>query len=158
MKKITHTLRRTIAVAIVAGVGLASPAVTNAAPPPIQKDRGQVVVQTDDGAFVRITGDTSYGTVKFQYGWSAGTNASDEAVGYWVGVYDVTNSHYEWVIATDEAGAMEFPDAYFKNALPTSGLANGQYKVNFFVRNAYGEPATNVAEIELPFSVTNSAG
>ena len=158
MKNIKHTLRRTVAVAIIAGVGLASPAVTNAAPPLIQKDRGFVVIEKDQGAFVRITGDTSYGTIKFQYGWSANTPASADAVGYWVGVYDITNSHYEWVIATDGAGAMEFPDAYFKNALPTSGLANGEYKVNFFVRNAYGEPATNVAEIELPFSVTNSAG
>lgn len=158
MKNIKHTLRRTIAAAIIAGVGLASPAVTKAAPPTVQKERGSVVVQTDNGAFVRITGDTSYGTVKFQYGWSADTEASDDAVGYWVGVYDITNSHYEWVIATDSAGALEFPDAYFKNAIPTAGLANGQYKVNFFVRNSYDAPVTNVAEIELPFSVTNSAG
>ena len=158
MRNLTQTIRRVVAVAVITGAGLASPSVTNAAPPLIQKDRGFVVIEKDQGAFVRITGDTSYGTIKFQFGWSADTPASAGAVGYWVGVYDVTNSHYEWVIATDDAGAMEFPDAYFKNAIPTWGLANGQYKVNFFVRNSYDEPVTNVAEIELPFSVTNSAG
>ncbi len=161
MKNITHTLRRTVAVAIIAGVGMASPAVTNAAPPLIQKDRGFVVVEKERGAFVRITGDTSYGTVKFQYGWSADTEASDEAVGYWVGVYDITRSGYVW--ATD-TGPIVAPEQLFRNAIPTEGLQNGEYKVNFFVRNYYDDPSmefdetTNVAVIELPFTVSNSWG
>ena len=155
MKNIKHTLRRTVAVAIIAGVGLASPAVTNAAPPLIQKDRGFVVIEKELGAFVRITGDTSYGTIKFQYGWSADTEASDEAVGYWVGVYDITRSVYVWVTDT---GPIDTPEQLFRNAIPTEGLQNGDYKVNFFVRNDYGPPATNVSVIELPFTVSNSWG
>jgi hypothetical protein len=37
----------------------------------------------------------------------------------------------------------------------TAELPVGEYKVNFFVRDSYDEPVTNVAEIELEFSVTN---
>ncbi len=156
MKNITHTLRRTIAVAIIAGIGLASPAVTNAAPPLIQKDRGYVVIEKDQGAFVRITGDTSYGTIKFQYGWSADTPTAANADGYWVGVYDITRSGYVW---STDTGPFDTPEQLFRNAIPTVGLQNGEYKVNFFVRDVYaGENTTNVAEIELEFTVSNSWG
>ncbi len=155
MKNIKHTLRRTVAVAIIAGVGLASPAVTNAAPPLIQKDRGSVVIEQEQGAFVRITGDTSYGTVKFQYGWSAETPASADADGYWLQVYDVTRSISVW--ATD-TGSIYTPEQLFRNAIPTEGLQNGEYTVNFFVRDSYSPETTNVAVIELPFTVSNSWG
>jgi hypothetical protein len=163
MKNITHTLRRTVAVAIIAGIGLASPAMTNAAPPLIQKDRGYVVIEKDQGAFVRITGDTSYGTIKFQFGWSADTDASDDAVGYWVGVYDVTRSGYVW---STDSGPFDTPEQLFRNAVPVEGLQNGEYKVVFFVRSEYNDPSTefidettNVAEIDgLEFTVSNSWG
>jgi hypothetical protein len=94
--------------------------------------------------------------VKFQFGWSAGTDASMEAVGYWVGVYDITRSTYVWVMATDDKGAMDLPEQFFRNARPTVELPIGEYKVNFFVRDSYGDPVTNVAEIELEFSVTTA--
>jgi hypothetical protein len=154
MKNITHTFRRATAVVAVASVGLVSPAVATAAPP-IEKVNS-TALGTDDGAFVRIVGDPSYGTVKFQFGWSAGTDASMEAVGYWVGVYDITRSTYVWVMATDDKGAMDLPEQFFRNARPTVELPIGEYKVNFFVRDSYGDPVTNVAEIELEFSVTTA--
>lgn len=128
-----------VVASVVGGVG-----VTNAAPPEVVRD---------EGAFVRLVGNPADGTAKFQYGWDEDTAAS-EAVGYWVGLYDVTNSHYEWVIAYED---VELPDEFFRNAKPTPDLPNGEYKVVFFVRGSY-EPTTNISDIELPFMVTNSMG
>ena len=143
MKKIKHSLRRVAAVALVAGIGFASPVATQAATP---------TVMTDDGAFVRLLGNPADGTAKFQYGWEESTDASD-AAGYWVGLYDVTNSHYVWVFDT---GPKDLPEELLRNAKPTAELPNGEYKVNFFVRATYNDPVTNISEIELPFTVTNS--
>ena len=126
----------------VAGLFLGGQSTVTAAPP---------VVSTDDGAFVRLLGNPADGTAKFQFGWEEGSAASD-AAGYWVGVYDVTNTHYEWSFDT---GPTDLPDGFFRNAKPTVDLPNGDYKVVFFVRGTYG-PETNLAEIELPFDVTNS--
>ena len=141
MKRIIQTVVSTVAIA---GVMVTNPVATNAMRP---------VIENDEGAFVRIVGNPSDGTVKFQYGWSTGSNASRDAVGYWVGVYDITRSTYVWVMATDDMGAMDFPDQFFRNARPTTELQDGEYKVNFFVRDSYGDPVTNVAEIELEFTV-----
>lgn len=141
MKRRTSLL---LAAAAVSASLVGGSAVSNAAPP---------VVATDDGAFVRLVGNPADGTVKFQYGWDEDTAAS-EAVGYWIGVYDVTNSHYEWVIAYED---VELPEELFRNAKPTEYLPNGEYKVVFFVRGSY-EPTTNISDIELPFDVTNSMG
>ena len=133
------------AIAATAAAGLlvvANPMVSQAAPP--------TVVQ-DDGAFVRMLGNPADGTAKFQFGWSDSTPASD-AAGYWIGVYDVTNSHYVWWMDT---GPVDLPSALTRNAKPTPDLPNGEYKVVFFVRAGY-EPTTNISEIELFFTVTNS--
>lgn len=119
-----------------------SPAVVSAAPP---------VIAEDNGAYVRLVGNPAEGTAKFQFGWGASTPSS-EAAGYWIGLYDVTNSTYVWVT---ETGPVSLPDALMRNAKPTSGLPDGEYKVVFFVRATYG-PATNIAAIELPFTVSRS--
>ena len=133
------------AIAATAAAGLlvvANPMVSQAAPPSVVQD---------DGAFVRMLGNPADGTAKFQFGWSASTPASD-AAGYWIGVYDVTNSHYVWWMDT---GPVDLPSALTRNAKPTPDLPNGEYKVVFFVRAGY-EPTTNISEIELFFTVTNS--
>lgn len=143
MRRITRSSVITAAAAAVAAASVTlSPTITSAARP---------VVAQDDGAYVRLVGNPSDGTVKFQFGWSADTVASD-AAGYWIGVYDVTNSHYEWSFDT---GPTELPEEFFRNAPPTPELPNGNYKVVYFVRGTY-EPATNLAEIELPFTVSTS--
>ena len=136
-------IRRALATVAVAGVAVATPSMISAATPQ---------VATDDGAFVRLVGNPADGTAKFQFGWDESTPSSD-AAGYWVGLYDVTNSHYEWSFDT---GPMDLPEDFFRNARPTAELPNGEYKVVFFVRGTY-EPTTNIAEIELPFTVSNSA-
>lgn len=138
----SHPLRRAAAAAAVAFIGLTLPAKTYAAQPRVAQD---------DGAYVRLLGNPADGTAKFQYGWWADTPASD-AAGYWVGLYDVTNSHYEWSFDT---GAIDLPEQFFRNALPTAYLPDGDYKVVFFVRGTYG-PATNISEIEFPFTVNNT--
>lgn len=129
-------------VAAAAMLVVGGPAATSAATPNVARDHG---------AYVRILGNPADGTVKFQYGWAAKSDASD-AAGFWLGVYDVTNSHYEWSFDT---GAMDMPAALFMNAKPTTELPNGEYKVVFFVRATYVEPVTNLAEIELPFTVSH---
>lgn len=135
-------LRRSIAAVLaVASVAITSSSITKAATP---------IVAPNEGAFVRLLGSPSDGTAKFQFGWAGSTPASD-AAGYWVGLYDVTNSHYEWSFDT---GPVNLPDSFFRNARPTADLPSGEYKVVFFVRASY-EPATNIAEIELPFTVNN---
>lgn len=142
MKNNRRTIRSAVGAAALACIGLTLPAKTYAAQPQVAQD---------DGAFVRLLGNPADGTAKFQFGWSADTPASD-AAGYWVGLYDVTNSHYEWFFDT---GAIELPEQFFRNARPTAYLPNGEYKVNFFVRATY-EPTTNISVIEFPFTVDNS--
>jgi len=131
-----------VAIAAASMVTVGSSAITSAAPP---------VVTQDNGAFVRLLGNPADGTAKFQFGWGADTVASD-AAGYWVGVYDVTHSHYVW---WTETGPVELPDAMTRNARPTTELPNGEYKVVLFVREAY-EPTTNLSAIEAFFTVDNS--
>lgn len=142
MKFSKRPLRLLVAAAIMAGAGLASPIMTHAAAPSVMQD---------DGAYVKILGNPADGTAKFQFGWTKSTPASD-AAGYWLGIYDVTNSHYVWSYDT---GAVDLPNAYFGNARPTPDLPDGEYKVVFFVRATY-EPATNISEIEFPFTVNHS--
>ncbi len=140
MKRILKSVLAATAATSMLIVG--SSTITSAAPP---------AVTQDNGAFVRLLGNPADGTAKFQFGWGSNTIASD-AAGYWIGVYDVTRSHYVWRI---ETGPTELPDAMTLNAKPTSELPNGEYKVVFFVREAY-EPTTNLSAIEAFFTVSNS--
>ena len=142
MRTTNHPILRLAALAVAVCIGLTLPAETRAAQPTVARD---------DGAFVRLLGNPADGTAKFQFGWESGTPASG-AAGYWIGVYDVTNSHYEWSFDT---GPTDLPGEFFRNARPTPSLPNGEYKVVFFVRGTYG-PATNLAEIEFPFVVDDS--
>lgn len=142
MQRIRRSALAAVAAASMLVVGV--PAVTSAAVP---------VVEVNNGAFVRIVGNPGEGTAKFQFGWGDET-ASSDAAGYWIGVYDVTNSTYVWVTDT---GPSEQPDRLLRNAKPTTGLPDGEYKVVFFVRASY-DPTYNIAEIELPFTVDRSGG
>lgn len=140
MKNKKRTLRRAgVAMAILGAIIFGS-SVAQAMPPS---------VTTDDGAFVRMLGNPSEGTVKFQFGWAESTVASD-AAGYWIGVYDVTNSRYIW---NSDTGPIDLPSRLSRNAHPTSELPDGDYKVVFFVRETYAGTVTNLAEIEVPFVV-----
>lgn len=143
MKNKKKLLSACIASTVIVGASAMSLEVSHAAPPRVSQN---------EGAFVRLLGNPADGTAKFQYGWVSGSPASD-AAGYWLGVYDITNSHYVWVFDT---AATELPDHYFHNAQPTADLPNGDYKVVFFVRRTYVEPVTNIAAIEVPFTVSSA--
>jgi len=137
-----RTLRATLGlVAATTMLAVAGPVTSSMAAPPI--------IERDNGAYVRLVGNPADGTAKFQFGWDASTPASD-AAGYWIGLYDITNSRYIWVT---ETGPVPLPDALFLNAKPTPELPNGDYKVVLFVRATYNEPVTNISAIELPFTV-----
>lgn len=127
------------AMAMVVGLGVTSPIPANAALPRVERD---------SGAFVRLVGNPSEGTAKFQFGWAEDTDASN-AAGYWIGLYDETNLRYVWSYDT---GPKDLPSKFFRNAKPTPELPNSEYKVVFFVRGTYG-PETNIADIELFFTV-----
>lgn len=131
-----------VLVAASAMIMLGGPATSSAAEPSVIRD---------NGAYVRLVGEPADGTAKFQYGWDASTPAS-AAAGYWLGIYDVTNSEYVWV---SDTGPVSLPSKLFRNAKPTQHLPNGDYKVVFFVRATYDDPVTNLAEIELPFTVNH---
>lgn len=142
MRSNRRRVRKLVAVATVIGISLAGSSMAQAVRPS---------VTTDDGAFVRMLGNPTDGTVKFQFGWASSTVASD-AAGYWVGVYDVTNSKYIW---NSDTGPVDLPDQLKRNGRPTTELPDGRYKVVFFVRETYVQPVMNLAEIEVPFIVDN---
>jgi hypothetical protein len=52
-----------------------------------------------------------------------------------------------------DTGPIDLPSQLKRNAHPTSELPDGDYKIVFFVRRTYTQPVTNLAEIEVPFSV-----
>ena len=125
-----------LALSVLGGTALSA----QAAPP---------VVQSSNGAYVRLVGNPAKGTAMFQFGWSASTVSSD-AVGYWVGIYNVTESHYEWVDTEAFTGPMP---ALAVDAHPTK-LTPDEYKIVFFVRGGL-DPAWNLAEIDgVHFTVT----
>ncbi len=135
-----RTFRLMLGLLAAATLAVGIPATASAATP---------IVTVDDGAYVRVVGNPAEGTIKFQYGWEQSTPASD-AAGYWVGVYDVTNSHYLWNFDT---GPISPTSSLMRNAHPTANLPPGDYKIVFFVRGGY-EPTWNISEIEFPFTVT----
>jgi hypothetical protein len=139
MKQMSMAVR---ALAAASALVVGASSMASAAPPRISDD---------DGAFVRIVGNPGDGTIKFQFGWDEDTPASD-AAGYWVGVYDVTNSQYEWVYDT---GPADLGEEFSANAKPMADLTDGEYKVVLFVRGTYG-PEVNIAEIEVPFTVAHA--
>jgi hypothetical protein len=115
---------------------------------------------TDRGAYVILGKPPSRtGGVEFDFGWHNSAQFATKPLGFWIGVYDKTNSHYVW--ATDRmlpALPPEVPGSLQTEAVdmhysdPTANLPPGDYLVNFFVRGSYS-PASNVAEISLEFTV-----
>ena len=108
-----------------------------------------------DGAFVQLGQPQVNGEVTFTYGWNNSKQLPAAPAGFWIGLYDVTNSHYIW------AGDYQFPVPAVGGLDWTSlrstysgqlNLPAGDYKVNFFVRSSYG-PAINSVVIELPFTI-----
>jgi hypothetical protein len=98
----------------------------------------------NNGAYVDIHGNSVKGRITFEYGWNKNQFASPP-VGYWIGIYDVTNSHYEW--AVEKVFDKKAPRK-LKQVSTTRNLEPGEYKIVFFVRGSYTPDVTNLAVID----------
>lgn len=133
----------------------AAPVQATAAPPSLPTP----VAINDNGAYVVLGKPPGSGPLDFRYGWRTSGLFEAPPVGYWLGLYDKTNSHYVWasdnplplpVPTPDGASSLESADFRFLDE--TANLSPGVYLINFFVRYQY-EPADNVAVISLEFKV-----
>ena len=111
----------------------------------------------DHGAYVTLGKPPTEG-VDFTFGWNTSAQFSAPAAGYWLGIYDDTNLHYVWAsdnilpqLASPNPGQVAWESVRMRYADSTT-LPPGNYTINFFVRSTYS-PATNVAVVQLPFTV-----
>lgn len=111
----------------------------------------------DHGAYVTL-GKPPNGGVDFTFGWNTSAQFEAPAAGYWLGIYDDTNLHYVWAsdnvlpqLSYPAPGKVEWDSVRMHYADATT-LPPGNYTINFFVRSSYS-PATNVAVVQLPFTV-----
>jgi hypothetical protein len=109
-------------------------------------------VAKNNGAFVEIQGYPVAGKFKYEYGWRDTKRFASPPAGYWIGLYNITDSHYEW--STDYQfpanGTMKSLEVEFCDN--TNLVPGKKYYINFFVRGTYVDPVTNVAEISLEFT------
>jgi len=115
---------------------------------------------TDNGAFVVMNSAPEKGNVSFSYGWNNTSQFESPAVGYWLGIYDITNSHYVWAsdnvlppsLTHGAPGTIEWSSVNLQY-MSDLQLPPGDYAINFFVRSSYAGPVTNNAVVQLMFSV-----
>lgn len=115
----------------------------------------------DNGAYVLLQQPPEQGGLSFRFGWNNTDKFEGPVEGYWLGLYDVTNSHYVWVSETllspldaGAPGVSTLERANFEYDDPESQLPPGDYLINFFVRSDYSTvPVTNNAVVQLEFSV-----
>lgn len=143
-KRLRATLAAATCLAVLAG-GPASALPTPPAMPP---------AVTDNGAYVVLGKNPGTGPIEFKFGWNTINQFYAPPSGYWIGIYDVTRSHYVWA---DETQFRQLPvgtqvteklELQYKD--PVGGLAPGEYCINFFVRE---NPSANVAVVQLFFTV-----
>lgn len=106
------------------------------------------IVNPSGGAYVIVTNLES-GDLDFNYGWNNAKQFENPALGYWVGVYDITESHYLWVIAEEFADPN--PKMFKMQSFDTVLIPGHEYFINFFIRDCYSPEVTNVEEISLYF-------
>lgn len=115
----------------------------------IQNGDSLAMVQPSGGAYIIVT-NLEPGDLDFNYGWNNSKQFERPALGYWIGVYDVTDSHYEWVEA--EQFSAPNPKMFKMQSRDTSTLEYGhEYTINFFIRDNYVDPVTNVVVMQLNF-------
>jgi hypothetical protein len=109
------------------------------------------VVQPAGGAYVIVT-NLVPGDLDFKYGWHNANQFASAAVGYWIGVYDITASHYVW--CSENPFTELNPKKLELKSLDTSTLVSGhEYAINFFVRCNYAEVLyENVTEVQVYFT------
>ncbi len=155
MKK---ALRYILALAMVATmtIGLSG---TVSATPGEQNGDSLSITNPEGGASIHVT-LLATGELDFNYGWSNVDKFAKAPVGYWIGVYDVTDSHYVWATENPFAGTPQNPQnggtppkVLKLNSIDETTLISGHtYYINFFIRSNYAtNPFTNVVTITLTF-------
>lgn len=122
------------------------------AEPGVQNGDSLAIVHPAGGAYVIVTKLEGEG-LNFKYGWNNSKQFETLALGYWIGVYDVTASGYVWSF---EEEFDEPNPKMIKLISAGTGLVSGhEYYINFFVRDrfdAMGHGTSNVVEIVLLFT------
>ena len=133
-------------VAMVCFAGFAS------AVPGEQNGNSLSIVQPAGGAYVIVT-ELDTGVLHFKYGWNNAKQFESPALGYWIGVYDITDSNYVW--ATENMFPEPNPKMIKLVSMDTPIISGHEYYINFFVRdlyNALGQGVSNVTEVILLFT------
>lgn len=141
-------MKKTSLILALALIVVVCSAILAGAEPGVQNGNSLSIVEPAGGAYVIITKlDPDF--LHFKFGWNNSKQFEHTPVGYWLGIYDVTNSHYLWgdnfPLPEDDPKMLKL--SYTDTSDFTSG---NEYSVNFFVRYRYG-PAYNVAVIEVHF-------
>ncbi len=98
------------------------------------------IVQPGGGAYVIVT-ELTADNLSFNYGWNNAKAFESAPVGYWIGVYDITDSHYVWV---SEFPLSPTPKLLKLASLDETDMISGHdYAINFFVRGSFArQPPT----------------
>lgn len=125
--------------------------------------RGEAGVQTGDslkivnpagGAYVIVT-NVENGLLEFNYGWNNADKLEFAPLGYYIGVYNITEGHYVWaydLVFTDPASKL------MKLRQATDIIPGNEYVINFFVRDHFADPSdiddetTNGAILQVYFT------
>lgn len=86
--------------------------------------------------------------LNFKYGWNNAKQFESPALGYWIGVYDVTVSGYVW--SSENEFYEPNPKMIKLYSAGTELVSGHEYKINFFVRDEYdcsGHGIGNVATV-----------
>lgn len=133
----------------------------------LQSGNSLKVVQPGGGAYV-IIGKLKPGEIEFKYGWNNCAAFEDPAVGYFIGVYNITKGGYVGDVdvpldecpkmlklESEELSLLMDHDADPKTPrelCPLPALESGDvYQINFYVRDSYS-PATNTTMVEVRFT------
>ena len=104
-----------------------------------------IMVNPAGGAYIIVT-NLEPGDLDFNYGWNNSKTFENPALGYWIGVYDHTESHYVWseeIVFDDPNPKMMKLQSY-----DTELISGHHYTINFFIRDSV---ITNTVEMELGF-------
>jgi len=123
-------------------------AISASAVPGEQNGNSLSIVQPSGGAYVIVT-SLKQGELDFAYGWNNAKHFASPPLGYWIGVYDVTSSHYVWAEDIRVEPGLKMIKL---RSLGTALESGKEYAINFFVRDSYAGPVTNVAEITVEFT------
>ncbi|MDF1617563.1 hypothetical protein [Petrocella sp. FN5] len=130
MKKILSMI---LVLALTVAMGFGLPVLAEAG---IQTGDSLKIVNPAGGPYVIVT-NVENSLLEFNYGWNNADKLEFEPLGYYVGVYNLTKSHYEWV---DEVVFTEAASKIMKLSQSTALIPGDEYVINFFVRDHYADP------------------